>query len=67
MKGQERNKQLKDESFLQKAWLALEFIFLPYHLMMVSLVMLLSFITSPALLSVRFQVILSKLIRFMHI
>ncbi len=56
MKGHESNTKLKDASFLQKVWLSLEFIFLPYHLMMVSLVMILSFITSPALLNIRFQV-----------
>jgi hypothetical protein len=56
MKGHESNTKLKDASFLQKVWLSLEFIFLPYHLMMVFLVMILSFITSPALLNIRFQV-----------
>jgi hypothetical protein len=47
---------LKDETIVKKIWLCLEFIFLPYHVLVVLLVMALTLITSPALLDINFEV-----------
>ena len=47
---------LKDETIVKMLWLSLEFIFLPYHVLVVLLVMALTLITSPALLDISFEV-----------
>jgi hypothetical protein len=59
MKGQSAViEHLKDVPYQRRALMAIEFIFAPYHVVIISIVMVLTFITSPAILDISFQVLL---------